>query len=98
MNKQKISLSFAELKNELFQDQEFYNAYLEEKRNEELKEFFAQIKTKAGLKSKDIAAKLNKSPSTINRLENNLNNAVFSNLSSYAKACGVKLKLVAEVI
>jgi len=92
-----VCITFDELKSHLFEDKEFLKEYLEETRREELREQFISLKKNMGLKSVDIARKLGKSPSAINRLEYNLHNSTLSNLMSYVEACGARLKLSFEI-
>jgi len=69
------------------------DAYLQEKKNEELQLKLQQMKRNAKLTSKQLAEKLGISQPAISRLEKNAYKASLATLDRYAAACNTTLQL-----
>lgn len=79
-----------ELHNEWVKNPEYKAAYEEELQKEKLQSMLAEWRTNAGLTKAELAKKLGVNPSTVTRMESNVDNASIRNIIKYAAACGVK--------
>ena len=82
-----------ELKQQLFKDAEFKQAYDELEEEFQLIDTLVSMRTQAGLTQTDIAEKMGTQPSNISRLESGKVSPKLETLRNYAHACGFKLKL-----
>lgn len=82
--------TLAEMKTRLMQRDDFQAAYEAEARKERLQALLAEWRSHAGLKSADVAARMDIAPSNALTYEKNITSASFQNLSQYARACDVK--------
>lgn len=89
-------VTFQTVKKHALENQDVNRAYILEKREEELQELLAEMRTKAGINSSQVAERMGVSQPSISRLEKNVTKASFSTLERYALACGVNLKVVME--
>ncbi|WP_258086598.1 helix-turn-helix domain-containing protein [Xenorhabdus bovienii] len=83
-----------ELHEEWVKDPEYRAAYEEETRKERLQETLQQWREHAGLTRQEIAKIMGVNPSTVSRMESNVDKASISTLARYAKACGVEHPII----
>ena len=86
-------IKFSEIKAKAFANPEVRKAYEEETQEEELRAVLIEMKSKSGLTSTEIAARMGVSQPAVSRLERNASNASLSTLQRYAAACGMHIKL-----
>lgn len=79
-----------ELHNEWMKNPEYQAAYEEECQKEKLQAMLTEWRTNAGLSKVELAKKLGVNPSTVTRMESNVDNASIRNIIKYAAACGVR--------
>ena len=84
---------FSEVKAKALADPEVKKAYDDETQEEELRAVLIEMKSKSGLTSTEIAARMGVSQPAVSRLERNVSSASLSTLLRYAAACGMHLKL-----
>lgn len=75
---------------DLLENTEFKAAYEEEERKERLQHVLAAWRDNASLTRTDVARIMGVNPSTVTRMENNINKASLETIARYAKACGIK--------
>ncbi|GAB7205223.1 hypothetical protein OS21_17130 [Dickeya oryzae] len=68
-------------------------AYEDETQEEALRAVLIEMKSRSGLTSTEIAARMGVSQPAVSRLERNVSSASISTLQRYAAACGMRLKL-----
>ncbi|UEM39825.1 helix-turn-helix domain-containing protein [Pectobacterium aquaticum] len=86
-------ISFSEVKAKALSNPEVKKAYEDETQEEALRAVLIEMKSKSGLTSTDIAARMGVSQPAVSRLERNVSSASISTLQRYAAACGMQLKL-----
>jgi len=86
-------IKFEDFKSEILKDTDVLQAYILEKKNEELREKLLKIKSKAQLTSKQIADKMQVSPPMITNLEKNAFKSSIATLERYANACNAELHI-----
>ncbi|MGJ0638921.1 helix-turn-helix domain-containing protein [Xenorhabdus bovienii] len=84
---------YSEVKAKALANPDVLASYLEEQREEELQDLLAEMRSKAGLNSSQIAERMGISQPAVSRLERNVSKASFSTLTRYALACGTTLKI-----
>lgn len=84
-----------ELHAEWMKDPEYQAAYEEEIRTEKLQAMLKEWRESAGLTKSQLAEIIGVNPSTITRLETNVNNASIKSIVRYAAACGIKNPVIA---
>ncbi|WP_336293156.1 helix-turn-helix transcriptional regulator [Cronobacter dublinensis] len=86
-------VTFAQVKARAFENAAVQAAYEQVIREEELSALLIAMRTQAGLTKNDIAEKMGVSAPEISQLEDNALGASADTIQSYARACGVTLKL-----
>ncbi|RRO04363.1 helix-turn-helix domain-containing protein [Pectobacterium aquaticum] len=86
-------ISFSEVKAKVLSNPEVKKAYEDETQEEALRAVLIEMKSKSGLTSTEIAARMGVSQPAVSRLERNVSSASISTLQRYAAACGMQLKL-----
>ncbi|MBA0160545.1 helix-turn-helix domain-containing protein [Pectobacterium versatile] len=86
-------ISFSEVKEKAISNHEVKKAYEDETQEEALRAVLIEMKSKSGLTSTEIAARMGVSQPAVSRLERNVSSASISTLQRYAAACGMQLKL-----
>ncbi|GKW04105.1 helix-turn-helix domain-containing protein [Pectobacterium odoriferum] len=86
-------ISFSEVKAKAISNHEVKKAYEDETQEEALRAVLIEMKSKSGLTSTEIAARMGVSQPAVSRLERNVSSASISTLQRYAAACGMQLKL-----
>ncbi|AZK61204.1 MULTISPECIES: helix-turn-helix domain-containing protein [Pectobacterium] len=86
-------ISFSEVKAKALSNHEVKKAYEDETQEEALRAVLIEMKSKSGLTSTEIAARMGVSQPAVSRLERNVSSASISTLQRYAAACGMQLKL-----
>ncbi|GKX46921.1 helix-turn-helix domain-containing protein [Pectobacterium carotovorum] len=86
-------ISFSEVKAKTLSNPEVKKAYEDETQEEALRAVLIEMKSKSGLTSTEIAARMGVSQPAVSRLERNVSSASISTLQRYAAACGMQLKL-----
>lgn len=69
---------------------EYKTAYEEKLQKEKLQALLTEWRINAGLTKAELAKKLGVNPSTVTRMESNVDNASIRNIIKYAAACGVR--------
>ncbi|EPL6456523.1 helix-turn-helix domain-containing protein [Providencia vermicola] len=83
-----------ELHNEWMKNPEYRAAYEEELQKEKLQALLTEWRTNAGLTKAELAKKLGVNPSTVTRMESNVDNASIRNIIKYAAACGIRNPII----
>ncbi|MCY9848408.1 MULTISPECIES: helix-turn-helix domain-containing protein [Pectobacterium] len=86
-------INFSEVKAKALSNPEVKKAYEDEAQEEALRAVLIEMKSKSGLTSTEIAARMGVSQPAVSRLERNVSSASISTLQRYAAACGMQLKL-----
>ncbi|WP_219952003.1 helix-turn-helix domain-containing protein [Dickeya zeae] len=86
-------INFSEVKAKALSHPEVKKAYEDETQEEALRAVLIEMKSKSGLTSTEIAARMGVSQPAVSRLERNVSSASISTLQRYAAACGMRLKL-----
>lgn len=86
-------IKFSDIKAKALANPEVKKAYEEETQEEELRAVLVAMKSKSGLTSTEIAARMGVSQPAVSRLERNASSASLSTLQRYATACGMRIKL-----
>ena len=86
-------ISFSEVKAKALSNPEVKKAYEDETQEEALRAVLIEMKSKSGLTSTEIAARMGVSQPAVSRLERNVSSASISTLQRYAAAYGMQLKL-----
>lgn len=86
-------ISFSEVKAKTLSNPEVKKAYEDETQEEALRAVLIEMKSKSGLTSTEIAARMGVSQPAVSRLERNVSSASISTLQRYAAACGMQIKL-----
>ncbi|WP_233965786.1 helix-turn-helix domain-containing protein [Pectobacterium polaris] len=86
-------INFSEVKSKALSNPEVKKAYEDETQEEALRAVLIEMKSKSGLTSTEIAARMGVSQPAVSRLERNVSSASISTLQRYAAACGMQLKL-----
>lgn len=86
-------IPYAELKAKTLQNSDVMAASLAEKK-EELQDFLAVLRHRAGINSTQAAERMGISQPAVSKLENNASRASISTLERYAAACGASIKIV----
>ncbi|GKX42280.1 hypothetical protein SOASR015_13140 [Pectobacterium carotovorum subsp. carotovorum] len=86
-------ISLSEVKAKALSNPEVKKAYEDETQEEALRAVLIEMKSKSGLTSTEIAARMGVSQPAVSRLERNVSSASISTLQRYAAACGMQLKL-----
>jgi len=89
-------IPWAEVRAELMKDPEVAAAYEQEKRNYELQETLAAMRSRAGLTSTQVAQRMGITPPAVSKLERNAFKASLATLQRYAQACNAQLVIRAE--
>lgn len=87
-------IPYAEVKAKALQNEDVRNAYLLEKKEEELRELLYAMRNKAGLTSTQVAERMGITQPAVSKLERNVTKASFSTLERYAVACGATIKVL----
>ncbi|MBP2845081.1 helix-turn-helix domain-containing protein [Dickeya oryzae] len=86
-------INFSEVKAKALSHPEVKKAYEDETQEEALRAVLIEMKSRSGLTSTEIAARMGVSQPAVSRLERNVSSASISTLQRYAAACGMRLKL-----
>ncbi|MCI4234141.1 helix-turn-helix transcriptional regulator [Dickeya dianthicola] len=86
-------INFSEVKAKALSHPEVKKASEDQTQEEELRAVLIEMKSKSGLTSTEIAARMGVSQPAVSRLERNVSSASISTLQRYAAACGMQLKL-----
>lgn len=87
-------IPYSEVKARALQNPEVMEAYLLEKKEDELQELLADLRRKAGLNSTQVAERMGITQPAVSKLEKNAIKASVSTLERYAAACGASIKIV----
>lgn len=88
------AIPYAELKAKALQNPDVMAAYLAEKKEEELQDFLADLRHRAGINSTQVAERMGITQPAVSKLEKNASRASISTLERYAAACGASIKIV----
>lgn len=86
-------IRFSDVKAKALSHPEVKKVYEDETQEEALRAVLIEMKSKSGLTSTEIAARMGVSQPAVSRLERNVSSASISTLQRYAAACGMQLKL-----
>ncbi|MDC9621570.1 helix-turn-helix transcriptional regulator [Xenorhabdus sp. XENO-7] len=88
-------ITHKELHEKWMKDPEYRAAYEEETRKERLQETLQKWREHAGLTRQEIAKIMGVNPSTVSRMESNVDKASINTLARYARACGIENPTIA---
>lgn len=86
-------IKFSEIKAKSLANPEVREAVEEETQEGELRAVPRELKSKSGLASTEMTARMGVSQPTVSRLERNVSSVSLSTLKRYATACGIHVKL-----
>lgn len=86
-------VSYKEVKETLFQNEETKALYLQEKRVDELQSLLKELRQRAGLTVSQVAERMGVTQPAVSKLEKNASRASFLTLERYAQACGAELRI-----
>jgi len=89
-------IPYEEVRKKILSDPEVMALYLQEKRNYELQETLAAMRSRAGLTSTQVAQRMGITPPAVSKLERNAFKASLATLQRYAQACNAQLVIRAE--
>lgn len=87
-------IPFSELKAQALKNPNVMDAYLAEKKEEELQALLEEMRVKAGINSTQVAERMGITQPAVSKLEKNASKASIKTLERYAAACGTSIRFV----